>query len=83
MIEAIRSSPMELESLFPNTLRHFDLQQHLLSRWSDPFGFWKQSKTCMPGLSFIVPKYLSLVGSSVASERSVPSSSDIVSDERS
>lgn len=77
-----KSGQVELESLFPNELRLY-LQQPLLPRWSDPFVFWEQSKTCMPGLSFIAQKYLCLVGSSVASERLVSSLNDVVSDERS
>nr|XP_022910900.1 zinc finger BED domain-containing protein 4-like [Onthophagus taurus] len=73
--------PVELESSFPHELWLY-LQQPLVPRCSDPFVFWEQSKTCMPGLSFIAQKYLCLVGSSVASERLVSTLNDIVSDER-
>ena len=77
-----KRAPTEFESSFPNELKLY-LQQPLLPRAFDPFDFWEQSKTCMPGLSFIAQKYLSLIGSSVASERLVSSLNDVVSDERS
>lgn len=81
-LEVTKRALVEPESLFANEIEVY-IQQPLLPRSSDPFVFWEQSERCMPGLSPVAQKYLSLVGSSVASERLVSSLNDIVSDERS
>ncbi|XP_030762679.1 zinc finger BED domain-containing protein 4-like [Sitophilus oryzae] len=72
----------EVESYFPSELKLY-LQQPVLHRMQDPIQFWHQSKTLMTALSSIAMKYLTVVGSSVASERLVSTLNSIVKDDRS
>lgn len=65
----------------PSELKLY-LQQGISPRNSDPLKFWQQSESCMPGLSYIARKNLTLHGSSVPSERLVSTLNDIVSNER-
>lgn len=68
---------------FPSKLKLY-LQQPVMTRNASPLEFWGQSKTCMPALASIACKYLTIVGSSVSSERLVSTvNAAVVSDERS
>ncbi|KAG8172930.1 hypothetical protein JTE90_022837 [Oedothorax gibbosus] len=58
------------------------LSRPLLPRKSNPFTFWAQSENAMPGLSAVAFKYLTVIGSSVASERLVSTLNDVLSDKR-
>ena len=57
--------------------------QHLMSRNSDPFQFWKNSSTLLPALSSAALKHLVAVESSVSPERLVSTMNDIICDNRS
>lgn len=70
------------DSLFPSELKLY-LQQPVVPRNESPLQFWGQSKTALPALASIARKYLTVVGSSVSSERLVSTVNAVVSDERS
>ncbi|CAH0562783.1 unnamed protein product [Brassicogethes aeneus] len=72
---------LEVESSFPSELKLY-LHQPVLPRTQNPIQFWHQSKTLMTALSSVAIKYLTVVGSSVASERLVSTLNSVVKDDR-
>lgn len=83
--EAAKNTP-ESPSLTGHSLPHelkLYLQQPFQARTSNPIKFWQDSKNAFPGTYRVAMKYLTVLGTSVPSERTVSRLNYVASDNRS
>ncbi|XP_043266731.1 E3 SUMO-protein ligase ZBED1-like [Venturia canescens] len=70
------------QNQMPTDLRHY-LNQPMVNRTQDPIHYWSSRKTLYPTLWMIAQKYLSIVATSVPSERLFSRAGNILTDSRS
>ncbi|XP_046746402.1 zinc finger BED domain-containing protein 4-like [Diprion similis] len=83
--EAAKNAP-ESPSLTGHSLPHelkLYLQQPFQARTSNPIKFWRDGKNAFPGTYRVTMKYLTVLGTSVPSERTVSRLNYVASDSRS
>ncbi|XP_011865465.1 PREDICTED: zinc finger BED domain-containing protein 4-like [Vollenhovia emeryi] len=75
------TNPTDEPGGVPVELRQF-LNQTVIKRTDDPLAYWYQVKTVYPNLYKIAIKYLSIVGTSVPSERVFSKAGNILTEKR-